>query len=462
MIDEYFEIKTDKNPLTYSCGETAVFTVRCAKNHEPRHCGKFKWVLKGDDGSVSEGFGKSVRGRNFKIEGTCKTAGFLHLTVTALKWNNEVDESYSVIDAGAGFNIDEIRFHNTVPEDYDKFWGEIEREIDTFTPVLLYKEPVTSMVDDGFEAYDIRISTPLDMPASGIITIPKGEGKFPATVQFLGYGIDPAPPECVDGRITLFLNAHGFENNLSTEELKKKYPHLLNYGHIKTENESPHTTYWKSVIIRDLMAAKFIRSLDKWDGENLTAHGGSQGGFRATNIAAHDKSVNFLDIFIPWFCDLTAENHGFMKGWRPEYQKGLAYYDTAAAITRVKCPVRINARLGDYVCPPSTVMALYNNCKTLKSLDFIQCWTHSYFSPQLDIYRLYHDPENPEDILKGKKWADTEGNIFTVLDEFTDFEGKIQVLYKSENGETALIPKEIWNDILYVDGAPTRRFTEIK
>ncbi|MBQ8203973.1 MAG: acetylxylan esterase [Clostridia bacterium] len=462
MIDEYFEIKTDKNPLTYSCGETAVFTIRCAKNHEPRHCGKYKWVLRGDDGSVKEGFGKSIRGRSFKIEGTCKTAGFLHLTVTALKENGEVDASYSAIDAGAGFDIDKIKFHGNIPEDYDEFWGEIEKEIKGFTPTILYKKPITNMVDDGFEAYDIRISTPLDMPASGILTFPKGTGKLPATVEFLGYGIDPVPPECVDGRINFFLNAHGFENNLNAEGLKKKYPHLSNYGYIKEENESPHTTYWKSVIIRDLVAAKFIRTLDNWDGINLTAKGGSQGGFRATNVAAHDGAVNFLDINVPWFCDLTAENHGFMKGSRPEYQEGLAYYDTAAAITRVKCPVRIGARLGDYVCPPSTVMALYNNCTTLKSLDFIQCWTHSYFSPQLDSFRIYSDPENPDDILKGKQWQDTAGNKFEVLGEFKDIEGKFQALCKFESGEGMLFPKEIWSDILYINGSTTRRFTEIR
>lgn len=462
MMDEYFKVKTDKNPLTYACGETAVFTVKCAKNHDARHCEKYKWVLKGDDGSVKEGFGRSVRGRNFKIEGTCKTPGFLRLTITALKPNGEVDDSYSVADAGAGFDIDKIKFHGIIPEDYDKFWGEIEKETEEFTPVLLQKEPITNMIDDGFEGYDIRISTPWGPPASGILTHPKGNGKFPASIEFLGYGIDAAPPNCTDGRIHLFLNAHGFENNLNAPQLAEKYPHLSNYGHSIEENKSPYTTYWKGVITRDLVAAKFMRTLKNWDGVNLTATGGSQGAFRATNVAARDKDINFLDIHIPWFCDLTAINHGFMRGWRPNFSDGLSYYDTAAAITRVSCPVKISARLGDYVCPPSSIMALYNNCKTLKSLDFIQAWTHSYVSPQFDSYRLYNDPENPENILKGKKWVDKAGELITVIDEFKDFEGNIQVLYKSENGEPLLIKKEMWNDIVYINGAPVRRFKEIK
>lgn len=37
--------------------------------------------------------------------------------------------------------------------------------------------------------------------------------------------------------------------------------------------------------------------------------------------------------------------------------------------------------MGDYVCPPKTVMALYNMIKSQKRIEFIQSATHSYFAP---------------------------------------------------------------------------------
>ena len=86
------------------------------------------------------------------------------------------------------------------------------------------------------------------------------------------------------------------------------------------------------MMIRDLCAVKWAKTLEKWDKTNLISFGGSQGAFQATTVAAHDKDVTYLDIFIPWFCNLNAENNGYLKGWRPIAQEGLEYFDTVSTI----------------------------------------------------------------------------------------------------------------------------------
>ena len=48
----------------------------------------------------------------------------------------------------------------------------------------------------------------------------------------------------------------------------------------------------------------------------------------------------------------------------------------------IKCPIEIECYLGDYVCPPKTVMALYNSVKGEKRIKFVQSARHSYFPPE--------------------------------------------------------------------------------
>ena len=48
----------------------------------------------------------------------------------------------------------------------------------------------------------------------------------------------------------------------------------------------------------------------------------------------------------------------------------------------------ISAGLGDYVCPPSGVMTLYNNLSVPVTLDFIQGNTHGYSMKDAPKYRI--------------------------------------------------------------------------
>jgi len=98
--------------------------------------------------------------------------------------------------------------------------------------------------------------------------------------------------------------------------------------------------------------------------------------------------VNSLQICKPWLCDLRAVQAGKLGGWRPEAAPGLDYYDTASFASRVRCETDLDSGLGDYVCPPSGVTALYHNLRGKKHFIMFQNRTHPYTAPEYSSYEI--------------------------------------------------------------------------
>lgn len=463
-MSKYFRCTTNKNAISYKCGEKIVFTVEGKNNGQPAPYGYLRWTLSGDDGEVKHGLHKNDNGKPFVVETSLKRPGFVHLTVRAYA-RDCADGSFDVLEAGAGAEIDKIKYYDTIPEDFDEYWGNIEKMIADHTPEVVYKREITDGVADGFKAYDIRVSVPCEgRPASGILTYPDDGGAYPLKLHFLGYSIFPASVFCNDNTVTFCVNAHGIENELPGTVAEFNYgPELNNYGWSYEENCSNMTTYWRNMMIRNLTAAKFAKSLDVWNKKGFTSFGGSQGALQATTLAAHDKDVTYLDINVPWFCNLNSSSDGYMKGWVPKFAEALRYFDTVAQMTRVTCPVKIGARLGDYVCPPSTTTTLYNYCKTIKSINFLQAGTHSYLPPEEKMFRLRYDPSNPSGEIKIGKYRHYKGGEYEVIGFGRDSEtGEDAVIYKSSSdGEIWIRPRYMFEEYVAIDGFAVKRFEYI-
>lgn len=470
-MSRYFKCQTNKNPLNYKCGEKIVFTISSKDNCIDVPCDYIHWKLAGDDGKFSENLGSCKPGEPLVLETTLDKPGFVHLTCTAFTEGAVPDPSFDVLDAGAGADVDQLAYCDTIPNDFDEYWNAIEQLVANFAFEVLLKEPVTKGVPDGFQAYELRISTPDGRPASGFVSIPKKEGKYPILITFNGYGFAGAALSYNPDTITAHFNAHGFENDLPNIELRKKYYHELvknpnqqSYGFDPEENASNQKTYWRNMMIRNLIALKYLKTLPAWDGKNIRARGGSQAALQATTLAAHDRDVNFLEIHVPWFCNLNAEHHGFLAGWRPRFAEGLRYFDTVAQATRVKCPVTIVAKLGDYICPPSTIMTLYNHFSTKKQLCFIQAGTHSYNPPEVDCFYLWSEPENQNSEIHPGKYKHYKGGEYEVLFLANSSESycDAQVVYQSlVDGKVWVRPAYMWNELVLYNGTYVKRFESI-
>jgi len=459
-MSKYFKCTTNKNPLEYTCGEKIIFTVSARDNRIDTACRYVKWVLDGDDGQHSEGFDACWGGHPIVIETTLDKPGFARLTCTAFSDDNAPLPDFAPIDVSAGADVDKLCLLDTVPDDFDQYWSELKAMVDGFNCELVSNEEVTSGVPEGIKCYDIRISTPEGRNASGYLSIPQKSGKYPIHVTFLGYGVAGAWAVHDPDAISLCLNAHGIENGLCHTESALKYKdELQNYGFSKEENASNMTTYWRNMMLRDLVALKYLKTLPQWDGENLSVSGGSQGAFQSTIMASVDSDVTFLDIQVPWFCNMRAEQHGFMKGVRPEFAEGLRYFDTVAHGMRVKCPVKMIIGLGDYTCPPASTMTLYNAFNCEKTLEIVQGMPHSLALPPEDEHFYKSNVE-----IKPGRYRHFKGNEYEVLGTALDSENcQDVVLYKALYGEQKLWvrPLHMFSEHVYKNGKFVKRFEYI-
>ncbi len=460
-MSKYLKCTTNKPALSYKCGEKIVFKIEAKSNCDPIVYDFIKWDVKGDDGSHIWGTYKFNNNKPLIIEATLSRPGYLHLYAAVHLADSSLAPDFDVLEAGAGAEIEKLEYCDTIPEDFDKYWGDIEEMVANHTPEILYKEEIKEGVPEGFKAYDIRVSVPCDgRPASGVLTYPDDGEKHPFCGVFIGYSISPSFPEFYDDTVVFMINAHGIENSYKRVEAESVYRELDSYGLDEKENASNMTTYWRNVMIRDLVGLKFAKSLPMWNGKGFKVTGYSQGAFQATTMAAHDKDVTFLDIGIPWFCNLNAESRGFMEGWRPKFAEGLRYFDTVAQATRVKCPVNIHARLGDYVCPPSTTTTLYNYFGGIKQIDFLQSGTHPYCPPEHQFFRYRFDPANPTGEIKLGKYRHYKGDEYEVIGFGIDSETlETTVIYKSLSDGTVWVrPKWMFEEYVPVGFIPQKRF----
>lgn len=456
----YFKCKLNKPALSYKCGETIRFSIYARNKCKNIDCDYIRWTLKTDDGKQSSGFGSCKADSPLVVETSLERPGFAYLNCTAYSESNDPTGAFDVLEAGAGADVENILYHDTLPDDFDEYWNDIEKLIaNTEIELLQFKE--MSDAKKRFNAYHVMVKTPEGRPSAFTLTVPQADGKYPIKLCFMGYGVRPAPVNYFENTITASFDAHGMDTTHSGIEVAENYPDIYSgYGFSDADNDSKEKTYYRGMMIRDLMGLKYLKTLDKWDGKNIISYGGSQGALQAVTVAAHDSSVSFLDVWIPWFCDLSARSQGYISGWRPNFKEGLRYFDTAAQGMRVKCPTRIFAGLGDTICPPASVMALYNGIKAQKSIQFTQARTHSYEPNELDTYLLSsYDSE-----IKKGKYRHFKGNEYEVIDIGYDSENESElVIYKAlyGDGKIWVRPIEEFRDFVYRDNKVMKRFEYI-
>lgn len=388
---KYFIGSTEKDALSYTVGEKIIFQLTLTDEGTPITAPAYKYECWGEDGSHDSGLivGES---EHFTYTTSLSTPGYVHLYVQAADENGTPIPGYDAFEGGAAVDFATLTKIGGEPADYDAWWHKvITEELDPVAPVELEKKEF-GCGDPGDMVYDMKIACCGPMPVSGYLRLPRHAEahSLPIIVSYMGYSVTGAPIPTKANAIQLYINPHGFANGLTYEEyaeLAGQAPYK-EFGYDKEQNEKPDTVYFKYMILRALQAVRYCKTLELWDGKNLTVCGGSMGAFQPTHVAAFDKDVTKLDILVPWMCDLRGIEGGRLRGWRPDPAVGLDYYDTVTAGARVTCEAHIHAGLGDYTCPPSGITALYHAIATeKKSMDMLQNRTHPYTAP---TYAVYH------------------------------------------------------------------------
>lgn len=378
----YFYCETNKNALAYRASEEAEFTLTLRENGKTvRPDGVIKYAVE-TDGRAGRVLGEAPSGEPLKIRAFCKTAGFARLTARLYRKSGEPYPECGAFDGGAGFDTGMIRPATPLPCDIDEYRKNILDKINSVSPVLLEKRELPSK-REGFELYDVKIACAGGAPVSGYLTLPTGDAPLKCKVGYKGYGVTFPEPEYEDGTAYLFTNAHGFENGREAEYYSSLAAGALkDYGMSKTENARPETSYFYNMIVRAATALRFMQTLKAWNGRDLIAHGGSQGGMQALNAASLVEECSLCDVFVPWMCDVGAKARGRMRYAAPDFARGLCYFDGATAARYIKCKTVVRAGLGDYTCQPSGIVAMYNMLKCEKSITFVQNMIHTSAEPE--------------------------------------------------------------------------------
>lgn len=377
-----FNVKTRQPAVDYKPGEQIVFDVQLLEDGQPVTGKKIKWDRSGDDGVTDNGIADSDE--VFSVTTSSEQPGFIRLRLAAVDAEGTALQNGKrkvTHTAGAAVNP-ELFTVAEEPADFDAFWQKQKDRLAEVEMVELERVPVDSK-QTGIVTYDIKVSSAGGKPVSGYLSMPENakDKSLPLHVVFFGYGVYPIGSQSgmARDRIVLAINAHGMPNGqpreyytaLSNGELK-------NYAFNQKENENPETTYFNGMMLRALRALEYGKSLPQWNGKKLTVSGHSQGGMQAAVVAGLDADVTDCAANQPWMCDVGGAAMGHLRGgWHIRPTEALLYYDPVYHVRRFDGNLKLDAGLGDYVCPPSGMAAMHNNTKGPSKITYTQSAGHT-------------------------------------------------------------------------------------
>ena len=388
----YFKGTSEKDALSYTCGEDMKFNISLMCEGRVISCPQFKWEISGDDGQNRRSGLVSGKNGTLTVSASILTPGFVRLIVTPCDEKGKAIGGMETFDGGAGADIMDLEQGLEEPEDFDEFWAKQLAELDKVKPEVISMVEVDAGTP-GYVAYDVKIKCVGPTPVSGILTMPAGAkaGSLKAQMTFMGYGYAGVTPVCAPNTLYFNVNAHGIDNLREDAYYKEFEQTHYKYGWNETENKNPETCYFLYMDLRNIQGARWLLTRSEYDGKGLYLRGGSQGAMQCVAVAAFVKETVDLELFIPWMADLGGKEAGRIQGWVPEANPevtGILYFDTANLAKRVKCPVRIQGYLGDYTCPPSTLVVLYKSFRTQKTLTLYQNGTHGRYPKDTYSYQL--------------------------------------------------------------------------
>lgn len=418
---------TDKDPITYKPGEKMVFTLSAQGLDGKLPAGEYflQWTRSGDDG-IRENGKEPLTAQPFVYETKIDKPGFVRIQANVVdKDGNRYMKQYTgdtttpegkaamnrfertnravFFDGGAGAGIETLRTEPE-PKDFDAFWAKQYARLD-LVPIKDRRIEI-KCANPKARLFAIQIDCAGLRPVTGYLSIPKAveEGRtFPARLETHGYSGDGCthgtPSSARDNEIVLNINAHGLKlvefgaTEADTKALRWEVrSHDMTYAFDPKQNADPEVAYFNGMVLRVKRGLQFLKTVKGWNGKDLIASGGSQGGLQTIWAAACGEGVTRAESGITWNCDMYT-NGKLRKdpalklaadGWYIPWVDALGYYDAAIFGKRIPKTCRTiitRAGLGDYCCPPTGLAKLWNNIPGNKEIHWVQGSQHGYVPP---------------------------------------------------------------------------------
>lgn len=389
-FEKYFSCETNKPPMEYDVGEEMIFTLSLRCDGEAITSPGFYYELEFDGGKEKEHGNITADGTSFEIKTSLDTPGFVKLYVAATSNKTVEFRGISPFNGGAGAATHLLTQAIPEPEDFDEFWAEQLALLDEVPPVVEIKKDISENYP-GYKVTDIRIDC-VGGPVSAYLAIPENAKpkSLGLLIGYTGYGVISPEPTVREDKIVLTVNAHSLDNGREPGYYSEVSNTVLySYGFNTYENSKRDTVYFKNMILRDVQAIRYLKTLEEFDGKSITLNGGSQGAYQAIAVAALDPDITYLFGAYTWLCDLGGDYAGRISGWRPDHTDALNYYDAINFAKRIKCECRIDAGLGDYTSPPSGITAMVNSMSAPVEFNMTQGMTHFYTPPAAQTFTTH-------------------------------------------------------------------------
>ena len=418
---------TDKEKPFYAPGEEMTFTLRLEgiKAFPP---GEWfvTWDRSGDDGKRDGGKVPASLTEPLVIKTSIDKPGFVRVRAQLVDAKGSVyrksftgdpntpegkeamnrferTDKRIFFDGGAGVQPEKIVPHPE-PTDFDAFWAKQYARLD-LVPI---KPELIELPCNNPKAriYAVQVPCAGLRPVTGYLTVPKAVddgATFPCRLETHGYSGDrcqhDAPSWARDNEIVLNINAHGQKLAAfgATEADRKMLRWEIrsngySYAFDPAQNADPETAYFNGMVLRVKRALQYLKTVKGWNGRDLIASGGSQGGLQTIWAAGCGEGVTRAESGITWCCDMYTS--GKLRkdpelrlagdGWYIAWTDAMGYYDAAnfgKRIPKTCLTIITRAGLGDYCCPPRGLAILYNNIPGPKKIWWVQGSTHGYVPP---------------------------------------------------------------------------------
>ncbi len=377
---QYLDISVspDKLDWTYKVGEKVDFIVSVTQSGRPVPVENVRYFVKEEKMEpIQEGSLQLKDGKASISAPGMKMPGFLRCEVFATIDGKE----YRGLGTAA-FEPEMIKPTVKMPEDFQAFWEKGKAELAEF-PLDAKMVHMPERSTEAVDVYHVNFQNIRNSRVYGVLTVPKGPGKFPAILQVPGAGIRPYfgdMAKAARGAITLQIGIHGIPIDMPQEVYGNLASGALN-GYWNFNLSDKDIYYYKRVYLGCIRSVDFLFSLPQFDGNNLGIQGGSQGGALAIITAALDPRIKYLSSMYPALSDMTGYLHGRAGGWPhmfagnnlqyynyPEAIETLSYYDVVNFARILKTPGFYSWGYNDDTCPPTSYYSAYNEIKAPKEV----------------------------------------------------------------------------------------------
>lgn len=320
-----------------------------------------------------EGTIKLTNGKAELELGTLSKPGFvdckLKVEINGFKYSHHIK---------VGFEPEKLKPYTQFPADFTTFWDNAKAEA-AKCPVKVEKTFAPEYSSDKIDCYLVRLQAYKEgYCVYGYLSIPKREGKFPVVFSPPGAGVKPMDPlkhmfYPEDGVIRFDMEIHGIRPDLDAKtykEISRSFGGGDN-SYLINGIEDRDKYYMKKVYLSCIRVIDYLTTLPEWDGKNLIAQGGSQGGALALTTTALDSRITACAAAHPALSDMAGYLDTRAGGYphlytqyknmdKPDIIKTLQYYDVVNFAKLIKVPVFMTWGFNDNVCPPTTSYIVYN------------------------------------------------------------------------------------------------------